>query len=135
MCCFLRNCHKGLKVKCIQLLYLYPGQTIDAIIIIILLTRIGSGVHVYCLHPGLVHTELGRTIDQVYFPGMRFLARFFLYPWMKTPEQGAQTTLHCSIDEKAGEENGLYYRFDTLQIFYVLSIHLKNIYIYILFSF
>uniref|UniRef100_A0A2H8TH63 Retinol dehydrogenase 12 n=1 Tax=Melanaphis sacchari TaxID=742174 RepID=A0A2H8TH63_9HEMI len=69
----------------------------------------GTGVHVYSLHPGLVKTELGRTIDQVYFPGMRFIARFFLYPWMKTPEQGAQTTLHCSIDEKAGEENGLYY--------------------------
>ncbi|XP_028044480.1 uncharacterized protein LOC113555286 [Rhopalosiphum maidis] len=69
----------------------------------------GTGVHVYSLHPGIVQTELGRTIDQVYFPGMRFLARLFLYPWLKTPEQGAQTTLHCSIDEKAGEENGLYY--------------------------
>lgn len=68
----------------------------------------------YSLHPGIVQTELGRTIDQVYFPGMRFLARFFLYPWMKTPEQGAQTTLHCSIDEKAGEENGLYYRLAIL---------------------
>lgn len=82
----------------------------------------------YSLHPGLVQTELGRTIDQVYFPGMRFLARFFLYPWMKTPEQGAQTTLHCSIDEKAGEENGLYYRFDICVILcrfvYVLLIHL-----------
>lgn len=89
-------------------------------------------MHVYSLHPGIVQTELGRTIDQVYFPGMRFLARFFLYPWIKTPEQGAQTTLHCSIDEKAGEENGLYYRFAILcdtQIC-ILLITFKNNIIY-----
>jgi len=57
-----------------------------------------------------VNTELARTVDQVYFPGMWLLGRIILYPFVKTPEQGAQTTLHCSIDEKAGEETGLYYR-------------------------
>lgn len=73
--------------------------------------RLGTGVTVYSLHPGIVNTELGRSIDKVYFPGMRLLARIFFYPWAKSPEQGAQTTLHCSIDEKAGEETGLYYRY------------------------
>lgn len=67
-------------------------------------------MNVYSLHPGIVNTELGRTMGQVFFPGIMYLARVFLYPWYKTPEQGAQTTLHCSIDEKAGEETGLYYR-------------------------
>lgn len=73
----------------------------------------GTGVHVYSLHPGLVRTELARSVDKVFFPGLRFLTGLFLYPVIKTPEQGAQTTLYCSIDEKAGEETGLYYRFDV----------------------
>lgn len=64
----------------------------------------------YSLHPGIVNTELGRTVDEVYFPGLWLLGRVILFPLVKTPEQGAQTTLHCSIDEKAGEETGLYYR-------------------------
>jgi len=68
-----------------------------------------TGVHVYSLHPGIVKTELLRTMDEVYFPGIKFLANIFLYPWFKSPTQGAQTTLYCSIDEKAGEETGLYY--------------------------
>lgn len=69
----------------------------------------GTGVHVYSLHPGIVRTELTRTLDQVYFPGMWFLGRIFLYPWVKNPKQGAQTTLYCSIDEKTEAETGLYY--------------------------
>ncbi|XP_050440386.1 retinol dehydrogenase 12-like [Adelges cooleyi] len=68
-----------------------------------------TGVNVYSLHPGIVETELGRTVDDVYFPGTKFLVKLFLYPFIKTPDQGAQTTLHCAIDEKAGQETGLYY--------------------------
>lgn len=82
----------------------------------------GTGVNVYSLHPGLVRTELGRTVDQVYFPGVRLMTRLLLYPWFKTPEQGAQTTLYCSIDEKAGEETGLYYRFDLGAVYRRFSI-------------
>ncbi|KAI4465282.1 phosphatidylinositol-glycan biosynthesis class f protein-related [Holotrichia oblita] len=29
--------------------------------------------------------------------------------FFKTPVEGAQTTIYCAIDEKAGEESGLYY--------------------------
>lgn len=28
---------------------------------------------------------------------------------MKTPEQGAQTTIYCAVDEKCSNETGLYY--------------------------
>lgn len=28
---------------------------------------------------------------------------------MKTPEQGAQTTIYCAVDENAAKESGLYY--------------------------
>lgn len=69
----------------------------------------GKGVTTYAVHPGIVKTELGRHMDEVYFKGARVLARFVTYFMMKTPEEGAQTTLHCALDENAGKETGLYY--------------------------
>lgn len=70
----------------------------------------GKGVTTYAVHPGVVKTELGRHLDDVYFTGARILARYVMYFTLKTPEQGAQTTLHCALDEAAGKETGLYYR-------------------------
>lgn len=66
-------------------------------------------VTTYSLHPGVISTELGRNIGLV-FPGLRFLWRMLAGWSMKTPEQGAQTTIHCAVSEEAGKENGLYYR-------------------------
>ncbi|XP_075227524.1 retinol dehydrogenase 12-like [Lycorma delicatula] len=69
----------------------------------------GKGVTTYAVHPGIVKTELGRHMDEVYFKGARVLARTLSYFLIKTPEEGAQTTLHCALDDAAGQENGLYY--------------------------
>jgi hypothetical protein len=30
--------------------------------------------------------------------------------FLKTPEEGAQTTIYCSVDEKLADKTGLYYR-------------------------
>lgn len=30
-------------------------------------------------------------------------------PFVKTPEQGAQTTIYCAVDEKLEKESGKYY--------------------------
>jgi len=68
-------------------------------------------VTTYALHPGVVRTELGRYLDDTYFRGAATVARTVIGPFSKTPEQGAETTIHCSIDEKAGTETGLYYRY------------------------
>lgn len=68
-----------------------------------------QGVTVYSLHPGVIRTELGRNIN-ILFPGMKFLWNIFGRWAIKTPEQGAQTTIHCAVDEEAGTETGLYYR-------------------------
>ncbi|KAJ8669899.1 hypothetical protein QAD02_001158 [Eretmocerus hayati] len=68
-----------------------------------------EGITTYCLHPGVIATELGRHLDKSLFPGARLgfrMIRFFI----KTPELGAQTTIHCAVDEAAGNETGLYYR-------------------------
>lgn len=68
-----------------------------------------EGVSTYCVHPGVVATELVRHFDTFIVPGTKFmidhLGRFFI----KTPKQGAQTSIYCAVDEKAGRESGLYY--------------------------
>lgn len=61
----------------------------------------GSGVTTYSLHPGVVATDVWRSV-----PG-------FLQPLIKlfmiSEEQGAATTLHCATSAEAGKESGLYY--------------------------
>ena len=68
-----------------------------------------TNVNTYCLHPGVVATELVRNFDFFIIPGTKFLidhvGRFFI----KTPRQGAQTSIHCAVDEQAGNESGFYY--------------------------
>lgn len=67
-----------------------------------------QNINVYSLHPGIVKTELPRYLDASYFRGARLISSL-INPLMKTPEQGAQTTIYCAIDENAGKESGLYY--------------------------
>lgn len=69
-----------------------------------------NGINVYSLHPGVITTELGRHFNTTVFPGASIVFRTILSPVLKNPEQGAQTTIYCSVDEKAANESGLYYR-------------------------
>ncbi|KAJ8926906.1 hypothetical protein NQ314_020758 [Rhamnusium bicolor] len=68
-----------------------------------------TGINVYSLHPGVIMTELGRHLTVRSTWGlilvMKLIAPFFL----KTPEQGSQTTIYCAVDEKCANETGLYY--------------------------
>lgn len=61
----------------------------------------GSGVTTYALHPGVVASDIWRAIP---WP----INALIKLP-MITPEQGAQTTLHCATSAQAGAETGLYY--------------------------
>lgn len=65
----------------------------------------GTEVTTYAVHPGMVHTELGRYVDSGITSVLKSMLEFF----MKTPEQGAQTTLYCALDENLNKETGLYY--------------------------
>ena len=72
----------------------------------------GDKINVYCLHPGVVNTELWRHIG--HRPGVMYAVRakvitFFLNSFFKTPESGAQTTIFCAVDESIANESGLYY--------------------------
>jgi NAD(P)-dependent dehydrogenase (short-subunit alcohol dehydrogenase family) len=71
-----------------------------------------TGVTAYSLHPGAVDTELQRHLDTTYFRGANFLNRALGALIYKTPEEGAQTTIYCSVDEKLANQTGLYYRLE-----------------------
>ncbi|XP_051918881.1 retinol dehydrogenase 13 [Hippocampus zosterae] len=67
----------------------------------------GTGVNTYCLHPGVVRTELGRHT----FPTSLW-KNPLLYPilmMIKTPREGAQTSIFCAVDESLANVTGLYY--------------------------
>lgn len=66
-------------------------------------------MNVYAVHPGIVRTDLDRHADSFVFPGSYFIYHYFLSWIWKTPEDGAQTTIYCAVDEKVKNETGLYY--------------------------
>ncbi|KDR15656.1 Retinol dehydrogenase 11 [Zootermopsis nevadensis] len=78
----------------------------------------GTGVTTYSVHPGVVATGLGRHLDTAFFKGITWLFDNIGKLFIKTPEQGAQTTIYCAVDERTKNETGLYYsdcrRFPTL---------------------
>nr|XP_012222950.1 PREDICTED: retinol dehydrogenase 13-like [Linepithema humile] len=67
------------------------------------------GINVYALHPGLMPTEISRHSGDTFFYGADKCYTFWTWLFFKNVVQGAQTTIYCAIDEKAGEETGLYY--------------------------
>ncbi|XP_051500419.1 retinol dehydrogenase 12 [Myxocyprinus asiaticus] len=68
----------------------------------------GTGVTTYALHPGVIRTELGRHL----LPSLPLWKRLLFIPFIfliKTPWQGAQTTIYCAVDESLQNSSGLYY--------------------------
>uniref|UniRef100_A0A673TK51 Retinol dehydrogenase 11 n=1 Tax=Suricata suricatta TaxID=37032 RepID=A0A673TK51_SURSU len=55
--------------------------------------HLGSGVTTYSVHPGTVNSDLVR--HSIFMKWMWWLFSFFI----KTPKQGAQTSLYCAITE------------------------------------
>jgi hypothetical protein len=71
----------------------------------------GLGVTTYAVHPGVVATEAARYASHSLFSGAQWLFENVLVYFIKTPEQGAQTTIYCAVSEETGRETGLYYRY------------------------
>ncbi|XP_072241919.1 retinol dehydrogenase 13-like [Leuresthes tenuis] len=68
----------------------------------------GTGVATYSLHPGIIRTELGRH----FWPNIPLWKRVVYTPLsflIKSPKEGAQTTIYCAVDESLQNESGLYY--------------------------
>ncbi|KAG7317075.1 hypothetical protein KOW79_019373 [Hemibagrus wyckioides] len=68
----------------------------------------GSGVTVYALHPGVIQTELGRYVQRRHpvLSTLLFIPAFLL---MKTPKQGAQTSIYCAVTEGLEKYSGCYF--------------------------
>jgi retinol dehydrogenase 12 len=61
----------------------------------------GTGVHTYALHPGVIASEVWRRIPWPVRPVMT--------AFMKSNEEGAQTSLYCATSEEVAEHSGRYY--------------------------
>jgi retinol dehydrogenase 12 len=61
----------------------------------------GSGVTTYSLHPGVVASDIWRSVPWPLRPLLKLAAI--------STEKGAQTSLHCATSSSAGMETGLYY--------------------------
>lgn len=62
---------------------------------------VGSGVTTYALHPGVVASDVWRSVPWPIRPLMKL--------GMISTEQGAVTTLHCATAAQVANETGLYY--------------------------
>jgi retinol dehydrogenase 12 len=72
----------------------------------------GSNVTTYAVHPGVIMTEIDRSLVEIYGSKInvfKFLLKPFLWWFSKTTQQGAQTTIHCSLCPRLVNENGKYY--------------------------
>lgn len=70
---------------------------------------IGTGVSSYSLHPGVIRTGLGRHIES-WFPMMKTVMTLPSMLLMKTPWQGAQTSIYCAVTEGLERKSGCYFR-------------------------
>lgn len=65
------------------------------------------------LHPGAVRTEFSREIkankEWIWIFGM--ILSPIAWMFLKNSRQGAQTTIHCAIDDDIPNHNGQYFRF------------------------
>lgn len=70
----------------------------------------GTGVTAYTLHPGVIQTELTRNVESSI---ERFLTSMVSFPpvsyLLKTPSEGAQTSICCAVDKALENQSGLYY--------------------------
>ncbi|KAH8370587.1 hypothetical protein KR093_004266 [Drosophila rubida] len=69
----------------------------------------GTGVTVNSLHPGVVDTELGRHMKILNNLFGRLVLRTLMWPLLKTPKSGAQTTLYAALDPELNGVTGLYF--------------------------
>ena len=66
-----------------------------------------TNVKTYCLHPGLINTDLYRHLHSM----LSCLFNIFHSLVNISPELGAQTTIYCTLEPSIGEETGHYYKF------------------------
>jgi NAD(P)-dependent dehydrogenase (short-subunit alcohol dehydrogenase family) len=72
------------------------------------LSNSNTNIKVYCLHPGLINTDLQRHLTGLLAFAYKLLKRIVQID----AELGAQTTLYCALS--SSEESGHYYKYDLI---------------------
>jgi NAD(P)-dependent dehydrogenase (short-subunit alcohol dehydrogenase family) len=73
----------------------------------LLLTKIvdqkldGTGVHIYCQHPGVVRTNLGKASNKIFNMGLNLIGT--------SPDKGAETLIYLATTPKEELKSGKYY--------------------------
>ncbi|XP_012281661.1 retinol dehydrogenase 14 [Orussus abietinus] len=65
----------------------------------------GTGVTANCLHPGMIDSGIWRNVPAPLSWGLMLIIKAFF----KTPEQGAQTSIHLAISEELSGVSGKYF--------------------------
>lgn len=65
----------------------------------------GTGVTANCLHPGLINTGIWKKVPAPFSYALQFILNTFF----KTPEQGAQTTIHLAVSDEVNGISGKYF--------------------------
>ena len=61
----------------------------------------GRGIHTYVLHPGVIASEIWRSVPWPLRPLMTL--------FMKSPEDGARTSVYCATSSELAHDTGRYY--------------------------
>jgi len=57
-----------------------------------------NGIHTYSLHPGVIATDLFSNIKDSYGTMAQTAVDYFILPFVKSVESGAQTSIFCCVD-------------------------------------
>lgn len=75
----------------------------------------GSGVTANCLHPGLIDSGIWRNVPAPLSWGLNLIVKCFF----KTPEQGAQTTIHLAVSKDLAKVSGKYFMDCSVRIIFI----------------
>lgn len=71
---------------------------------------LGSGVTVNSVHPGLVDTEITRHMSFFNSKISAIILKPFIWMFIRSPRQGAQTILYAALDPNLENVTGTYLR-------------------------
>lgn len=84
----------------------YVSKYADIVFTLELARRLeGSGVTANCLHPGMINSGIWRSVPAPLSWGLNLIIKIFF----KTPEQGAQTTIHLAVSDELNGVSGKYF--------------------------